>query len=237
MFYIAFEGIDGTGKSTVMKMVADRLRKNDVVTKELGFNEIITTREPKGVFRDIIMDPENKYNITELARMFLFQADRAIHTDEILLPVHRNPNTLVITDRGPMSTLAYQSLTTDLSTQDLVNIIHVATRGIWPDFNLIFEASYPTICERLNISEFGEKDHFEAKGQQFFEDLTQKYRRLAWNSNNRYPSIYKFGYSFVETDDKHIEAVADIAYGIVLRELRDYRNPSTMTDPPTAYSF
>jgi dTMP kinase len=170
--YISFEGIDGAGKSTIMKRVADRLSLDERL-KEYGYDKIVTSSEPKGIFRDIILDADNKYEITELARFFLYQADRSIHTETVIKP---NRDKILLVDRGPISTLVYQEVATGLKPHTMRNIIEIANRGIWPDVYIYFDIDYETSVKRLGA----EKDHFEKKGKDFFDKLLNGYvNRLA----------------------------------------------------------
>ena len=165
--YISFEGIDGAGKSTIMERVAERLRSDERL-KEYGYDEIVTSREPEGVFRDIILDVDNKYGVTELARFFLYQADRSIHTENVIKP---NRDKVLLVDRGPISTMVYQEVATGLKPHTMRNIIDIANRCIWPDCYIYFDIDYETSVERLS----GEKDHFEKKGKDFFDKLINAY--------------------------------------------------------------
>ena len=167
--YISFEGIDGAGKSTIMERVAERLRTDDRL-KEYGYDEIVTSREPEGVFRDIILDADNKYGVTELARFFLYQADRSIHTETVIKP---NRDKILLVDRGPISTLVYQEVTTGLKPHTMKHIIEIANQGIWPDCYIYFDIDYETSVKRLGA----EKDHFEKKGKEFFDTLINNYRK------------------------------------------------------------
>ena len=155
-----------------MERVAERLRTDDRL-KEYGYDEVVTSSEPKGIFRDIILDADNKYEITELARFFLYQADRNIHTETVIKP---NRDKVLLVDRGPISTMVYQEITTGLKPHIMRNIIEIANQGIWPDCYIYFDIDYETSVKRLS----GEKDHFEKKGKDFFERLINSYtNRLA----------------------------------------------------------
>lgn len=170
--YISFEGMDGGGKSTIMERVAERLR-NDEKLKELGYTKVVTSCEPKGIFRDMILDVDNKLGVTELARLFLFQSDRNIHTNEIIKPNINNNDTIVLVDRGPLSTLAYQSISTGMQFDRLADIINVANEGYWPDYYMFFDLDYETSVRREKGG-----DHFEQKGREFFDNVNDNYIRF-----------------------------------------------------------
>lgn len=168
--YISFEGIDGAGKSTIMERVAEKLRTDDKL-KEYGYDEVVTSREPSGIFRDIILDADNKYGITEKARFFLYQADRNVHTENVIKP---NRDKVLLVDRGPISTLAYQEITTGMEFVKMEPIISEANEGIWPDCCVFFNLDYETSAKRLS----GEKDYFDKMGKEFFERLIKNYEYL-----------------------------------------------------------
>ena len=168
--YISFEGIDGAGKSTVMKRVAEALTK-DATLKEYGYDKIVTSGEPKGIFRSIILDADNKYDVNEMGRFFLYQADRAIHTEKVIIP---NRDSVLLVDRGPVSTLAYQNITTGMNFGDMADIIKKANRNIWPDLYVYFKIDYETSAKRLS----GEKDYFDQMGEIFFKKLIDNYDAL-----------------------------------------------------------
>ena len=207
--YISFEGIDGAGKSTIMERVAERLRTDEIL-KEYGYDEIVTSREPEGVFRDIILDADNKYSVTELARFFLYQADRAIHTETVIKP---NRDKILLVDRGPISTLVYQEITTGLKPHTMRNIIEIANGGIWPDCYIYFDIDYETSAKRLG----DEKDHFEKKGKDFFDKLINSYV-------NRLGEVEEFGSrKIIRIDAKRDEnEVFEDVYHQVFRYIMAY---------------
>lgn len=205
--YISFEGIDGAGKSTIMERVAERLR-TDTRLKEYGYDEIVTSREPEGVFRDIILDADNKYGVNELARFFLYQADRSIHTETVIKP---NRDKVLLVDRGPISTMVYQELTTGLKPHIMKQVITLANRGIWPECYIYFDIDYETSVERLS----GEKDHFEKKGKDFFDKLINGYEHRL--------SEVDYGVKVIKIDAKRDEnEVFEDVYQQVFRYIMAY---------------
>lgn len=185
--YINFEGVDGTGKSTVMEFVAEKLRKSEILQK-LGIKNIIMTKEPKGFFRDIILDADNKYNLTETARMFLFQADRALHSENLIEPNRDRDDTIILGDRGPYSTLTYQSvlLGADYFGQDLLKDLktctNIALNDVWPDYIFLFN------CEDINILKSRlsklDQDYFDQKDEGFFEEIQDAYTEIIFSSEH-----------------------------------------------------
>jgi dTMP kinase len=164
-FFCNFEGADGSGKTTVLELIK----------KELSDLDIVTTKEPQGIFRDLVLDPENKVGLTEVARMFLYQADRSIHTEKVVKPNLDNGK-IVISDRGIMSTLVYQEITTRLSVETLFEIAEVANDGVFPDLIILFDMNYETAKKRMDSREL---DYFDSKGKDFYDKLVYNYQAVA----------------------------------------------------------
>ena len=194
MFYISFEGIDGSGKSTVLEAVA---RKFD----ELNINHIVT-KEPKGVFRDIILDPDNRYNLNEKARMFLYQADRAVHSE--YLKQFENTNTIVLCDRGLMSTLVYQAITAKVDMYDLMQMSMLACSNRIPDMIIHLHSSVEIARQRINKRN-DIKNYFDLKGDSFFREVQTYYEKATAYLQRQY------GMDIVDinTDVKTIDEVTD----------------------------
>lgn len=193
-FFYNFEGADGSGKTTVLELIK----------KELG-DSIVATKEPQGIFRDLVLDPENKAGLTEVARMFLYQADRSIHTEKLIKPNLANGKT-VISDRGVMSTLVYQGITTGLSLVELYEITKIANGNIFPNLIILFNMNYETAKKRMDSREL---DYFDSKGEEFYDQLVHNYKVVAdWLSTEK-------GINVVEIDatkplDEVVEKVKSI---------------------------
>lgn len=205
---ISFEGIDGAGKSTIMDMVGEKLRE------EFGYN-IVTTKEPQGIFREIVLDADNKYNISELSRFFLYQADRALHTEDVIEPNLAKENTIILSDRGPMSTLAYQQITTGLDFEVMEEVISVANKGIYPHCYVFFDVSLETSASRLS----DEKDYFDKMEKDFFERLIHNYNNLIqdFDDNREAEVIYI-------NANKDIDFVFESCYNSILKYISANNN-------------
>lgn len=98
--FFVFEGIDGAGKSTVIKIVGERL-------EALG-HDVVVTAEPTGSWIGDCVRRANREHVTDLAETFLFIADRAEHTEDIRRSL--SEGAVVLCDRYVSSTLAYQGV-------------------------------------------------------------------------------------------------------------------------------
>ena len=119
--FITFEGGEGTGKTTLIKDIADILKRD---------YDVLTSREPGGsmiaeAIRDVILNPKYK-GVTPNTEALLLAAARAQHLDEIILPALAE-NKIVLCDRYLDSSLAYQAYARDLGFDFVLNINQYAT--------------------------------------------------------------------------------------------------------------
>ena len=139
---IAFEGIDGSGKTTVIRRVFDEMIHQGV--------PVVLTREPGGTdlgsrIRALLLDQgETMYAETEL---LLMCADRAEHVRSFILPALAK-GTHVLTDRYAASTLAYQGYGSGLDLAIVRNAIDVAIAGLWPDSTILIDVPVDAANER-----------------------------------------------------------------------------------------
>jgi len=133
--FITFEGIDGCGKSTQLRLLASELRVRGL--------EIVTTREPGGTalgrkLRAALLDIEEQ--VDPLAELLVFAADRAQHVRTLLSPAIEN-NQIVLSDRYADATVAYQGAGRGFEPKLIKDIVQLATGGLTPDLTLLFDLS------------------------------------------------------------------------------------------------
>ena len=150
--YVIIEGIDTAGKSTQLEI----LKQN--------YPEAIFTKEPGGTdlgvkLREMVLNGEAK---SKVAEMFLFLADRAEHSFEVVKP---NKDNIVISDRGFLSGIAYAK-SAPLEIAISLNIM--ALNGAFPDKVIILELSKEELENRLNAKE---QDSIEKRGNQYLLDI------------------------------------------------------------------
>ena len=131
--YIAFEGIEGSGKTLQINLLKKFLSLKNVdfiITKEPGSTEIGSQ------IRNILLSSKNK-NMSYLTELFLYNADRAQHYKEIIIPNYRKK--IIISDRSFYSTIAYQGFGRGISIELLENLNKISTSGITPDFIILLD--------------------------------------------------------------------------------------------------
>lgn len=136
--FITFEGIEGSGKSTALRLVADRLRARG--------EDPLCTREPGGStlgrsLRAMLLDCKSR--IDPRAELSLFLADRAQHVAEVIRPALAAGRT-VLCDRYADSTLAYQGYARNLDITAIIALNNFATNGLKPDLTLLLDLPVET---------------------------------------------------------------------------------------------
>ncbi len=163
--YIAFEGLEGCGKSTHTKRLGEYL--NAVITREPGGTRI------GSLLRTILADTENT-DLSARTEALLMAADRAQHMAEIVQPaLDRGQH--VVSDRSIYSTLAYQGYGRRLGTQDLLHISTWALNGRLPDLVVFLSVPTDILNDRLAKKDL---DRFEREGADFFARINDGFTEL-----------------------------------------------------------
>ncbi len=202
---IAFEGIDGCGKSTQAELLARRL--GAVLTFEPGAT-------PLGVsLRSLLLDRE-RAQVCERTEALLMAADRAQHLDEVVRPALA-AGSWVVTDRYSASTIAYQGFGRGLDRAGLDLLVQWATAGLEPDITVLLAVPVEVAASRRSGSD---EDRFEAQGTAFQQRVADAYRRLADEAATPWVVVDGTG---------PVDAVADTVWaglqGVFGRELDDGR--------------
>lgn len=180
--FITFEGIEGSGKGTAIKLVAEWLRQSG--------REVLLTREPGGSIigaeiRSMLLNAKNT-EITPLAELFLYLADRAQHVKQVILPaIHAGK--VVICDRFADSTIVYQGYGRGLPLHTLCTLNHIAVSAVWPDLTIVLDLPVEVGLERAikrNLEQGLEEDEgrFEAESLEFHNRIRDGY--LDWAEEN-----------------------------------------------------
>ena len=166
---IVFEGIDGAGKSTQVKMLADVLLRR-------GY-PVEICREPGGtktgeLIRKVLLD--SSQHIVPPAEAFLYAASRAQLLADVLRPALKQGK-VIISDRFSDSTLAYQGFGRGLPVDLLRQVDQLATGGLRPDLTILLDLPPELIRNRLA----GRTDRLEKEAVSFFQRVRQGYLTLA----------------------------------------------------------
>ena len=168
-FFITFEGADGCGKTTQIKLLDEYLQSQ-------GYKTLLT-REPgsKGLgikLREILLNYDGEVSPT--AESFLFLADRAQHVDCIIKPALEK-GVVVLCDRHTDSTVAYQGYGRGLDLKQIHSLNNIATSGLKPDLTVVLDVDVETSQARVG----SEKDRMESAGIEFFERVRNGFLEIA----------------------------------------------------------
>lgn len=173
--FITFEGIDGCGKSTQMRLVASELR-------ELGL-DVTTTREPGGTplgqrLRAALLDVEEE--VDPLTELLVFAADRAQHVRTVLRPTIDSGG-IVLSDRYADSTVAFQGAGRGFDSELVDEIVKLATDGLKPDLTLLFNLPVEDCVARTRRRHENKNtgDRIDAEDVEFHTRVRDAYLRIA----------------------------------------------------------
>ena len=164
--YIAFEGLEGCGKSTHVTRLAEKI--NAVATREPGGTRI------GALLRSILADPENT-DLNSRAELLLMTADRAQHMSELIEPALQRGQH-VVSDRSMYSTLAYQGYGRGLDVDTLLSINKWALNNVLPD--IVVWIQIPTEEANTRLAK-RDLDRFEREGADFFARIGAGFAELA----------------------------------------------------------
>jgi len=175
--FITLEGIEGCGKTTQARLLARRLRAEGL--------RVLTTAEPGGTrlgkgVRATILDPKRK--IAPFAEWFLFEADRAQHVAEVILPALRR-GVIVICDRYSDSTRAYQGFGRGLGLDAVDRVDRLATGGLKP--RLTFLMDLPVTEGLARARRRGKLTRIEREQLRFHEKIRSAFLVLATREPER----------------------------------------------------
>jgi dTMP kinase len=173
--FITFEGIDGSGKSTQLRMLANYL-------KEAGC-QVVVTREPGGTpvgnrLRAALLDAHEE--VDPLTELLVFAADRAQHVRRVLRPAIESGQ-VIISDRYADATVAYQGAGRGFSPELIAEIVQLATEGLKPDLTVLFDLSVEESISRTSrrSNDKNKGDRLDAEAEDFHVRVHGAYLELA----------------------------------------------------------
>lgn len=170
--FISFEGIDGSGKSTQARLLADRLRARG--------HETVLTREPGGSngaeqIRALLVEGGQERWSPE-TELLLFNAARRDHVERLIRPA-LDRGAWVVSDRFADSSRVYQGVARDGNRQ-LVEALHCLVIGIEPDLTFLIDMD-PAASLARSKARGGTEDRFESLGLEFQQRLRAGFLALA----------------------------------------------------------
>ncbi len=181
--FITFEGIDGSGKSTQLRMLAGHLRQKGV--------DMVATHEPGGTplgrrLRAAFLETEEV--VAPISELLLFAADRAQHVELLIKPALEHGR-VVISDRYADATFAYQGAGRGFDESVVNEVIQLATGGLKPHLTLFFDISVDTAIRRMNEHKGEERvqNRMDLETTEFYDRVRKAYLGIA----EREPARFK----------------------------------------------
>ncbi len=180
--FLTFEGIEGSGKTTQLRRLAQRI-PNAIATKEPGGTPTADR------IRAILLDPES--HLDRVAELFLFAASRRQHVVELIRPALQRGQ-VVLCDRFTDSTLAYQGFGRVIDLDQLRTLNAWATDSLLPDLTLLFDLPEEVGLSRArsrNAAATPHEGRFEAEDLRFHRRVREGYLSLAVAEPKRWVKI------------------------------------------------
>lgn len=190
--FITFEGLDGSGKSTQLRKLAEALR--------VAGYEVVETREPGGTatgekIRRVLLDSRTA-GLSPMAEMALMFASRAQHIAEVIDPALQS-GSMVLCDRFTDSTEAYQGYGRRLGSEAVLDLHRVLCGTLEPDLTLLLESNLGLSLGRARLRNQrvskdggrGDENRFEQETQAFFTRVRDGYRAIAKREPDRVATV------------------------------------------------
>ena len=199
--FIVFEGPDRSGKSTQAKLLVKWLKEKKRKT--------VLTREPGGTklsedIRKILLNPHS--DISSMSELMLYEASRAQHTSDIILPALKKGQ-VVISDRFTLASIAYQGYGRKIPIKTVETLNHIATSGLKPDITVIMNIPDRIFNERERAEEkINGADRIERASSNFRRRVNKAYKELS-----KKPGMIKIN-ATDSIEDIHAEIIKKIKH-------------------------
>jgi dTMP kinase len=169
--FISLEGVDGSGKSTQARLLAEALGPDTVAIREPGGTAAAER------IRDLLADPATE--LEPLAELLLFLAARADLTERVIRPALETGRD-VVSDRFSDSSVAYQGAARGLGVGEVISLCDTATDGLWPDLTLLLR-----VDPEVGLGRAAGDDRFEAEGLELQRAVAVAYEEIAIIASDR----------------------------------------------------
>lgn len=213
-YFITFEGVEGSGKTTQIRLLAERMAAHGFSTR--------VTREPGGCpiadkIRAILLDADNS-EMSPLTELMLYAAARAQHVSEVIVPA-LNGGDVVLCDRFCDATVAYQSFGRGIDRGIIDSLNSHACRGVSPDLTVLLDCD-PSLGlararQRIEESKGPREERFEMEEIAFHQRVSSGYQQLAVEMPHRF--------IIIEGDDTVEDISTMIAVQVLARIPEDIR--------------
>jgi dTMP kinase len=192
--FVSLEGIDGSGKSTQAKLLAEALGPETLLIREPGGTEAAER------IREVLADPE--LELDPYAELLLFLAARADLTARVIRPALEAGRD-VVSDRFADSTVAYQGAARGLGVGETISLTDSATDGLWPDLTILLR-----VDPEVGLGRADGSDRFESEGLDLQRAVAEAYEEIAQIASDRVV-VVDGGGTVEEVHEKVMEAVRE----------------------------
>lgn len=206
--FITFEGIDGSGKSTQLKMLEAVLRQKGV--------DLVITREPGGTalgraLREAFL--ETTEQVAPMAELLSFAADRAQHVEFLIKPAIASGR-VVISDRYADATFAYQGAGRGFPEDKIQQVIDLATGGLKPDLTLFFDIDVSEAISRMAARDesHAKRNRMDDETAEFYTRVRNSYLGIAEREPKRFRVVDASG-SIEDIHEKVVSIVGNVLAG------------------------
>jgi dTMP kinase len=175
--FFSFDGIDGVGKSTQVRLFEESLRAH-------GF-DVVVCRDPGSTpvgecIRDLLLSNDSATPINRRSEMLLYMAARAQLVDQIIRPAIEDGR-VVVADRYLLANVVYQGHAGGLDPQQIWDVGKIATGGLMPDCVFVLDMNIKSATQRLNRS----LDRMESQGDEYREHVRKGFLDEAARATER----------------------------------------------------
>lgn len=187
-YFITFEGVEGCGKTTQIKLL-------DKYLNSLGYS-VVTTREPGGCriadkIRTILLDADNR-GLFPLAELLLYAAARAQHVCEVIIPALKS-GSIVLCDRFTDATIAYQSVGRGIERSTIDCLNSLACQTLRPDLTVLIDCEAAVglarARSRIEAQSGPREERFELEALAFHERVRDGYLAIARQEPRRFITV------------------------------------------------
>jgi dTMP kinase len=192
--FVSLEGIDGSGKSTQARLLAEALGTDTLLIREPGGTDAAER------IRELLADPA--LELDPFAELLLFLAARADLTAQVIRPALEADRDIV-SDRFADSTVAYQGAARGLGVGETISLTDAATEGLWPDLTILLRVDPEVGMERADGD-----DRFESEGLDLQRAVATAYDEIAEIASDRVVVVDGTG-SVEEVHEQVMETVKE----------------------------